>query len=234
MVTPAMAACLTSYEGGRHQPRRSLSTLASSTVASVLGVTGICAAVTLPAVVRGPTLAWGDDPISRRLAELQFTLGEGPAIDAGADGIAVFASDLDDASTARWPAFAAEAANLGVRAMFALPLQLGAIRVGALVLYRLTAGPLPSTALEDALAFADAATLIILSEEAGTPLAEGDLVDQQMIVFQATGMISVQLAVDLAEALARLRAHAYGNDQTLSEVAAEVVARRLRFDDSQR
>jgi len=50
-------------------------------------------------------------------------------------------------------------------------------------------------------------------------------------VHQATGMISVQLEVSLAEALVRLRAHAYANDRPLNEVAADVVARRLRLED---
>jgi AmiR/NasT family two-component response regulator len=49
-------------------------------------------------------------------------------------------------------------------------------------------------------------------------------------IHQATGMISVQLAIGLAEALVRLRAYAYGNDQPIETVAAEVVAHRLRFD----
>jgi hypothetical protein len=43
-------------------------------------------------------------------------------------------------------------------------------------------------------------------------------------------MISVQLGVSLAEALVRLRAHAYAEGRLIAEVAADVVARRLRFD----
>jgi hypothetical protein len=52
-------------------------------------------------------------------------------------------------------------------------------------------------------------------------------------VHQATGMISVQLGVSLAEALLRLRAHAYGQDRPVADVAADVVGRRMRFDDSE-
>ena len=48
-------------------------------------------------------------------------------------------------------------------------------------------------------------------------------------VHQATGMVSVQLGVSLAEALVRLRAHAWAEDRLLADVAADVVARRLRF-----
>ena len=50
------------------------------------------------------------------------------------------------------------------------------------------------------------------------------------MVYQATGMISVQLGVSLAEALARLRAHAFAASAAVGDVAGEVVSRRLRFD----
>jgi hypothetical protein len=44
-------------------------------------------------------------------------------------------------------------------------------------------------------------------------------------------MISVQLGVTMEEALLRLRAHAYSTERPLGEIAADVVGRRLRFDD---
>ena len=53
-------------------------------------------------------------------------------------------------------------------------------------------------------------------------------------VHQASGMISVQLNVSLAEALVRLRAHAYAQERPIAEVAADVVARRLRFEEPNR
>ncbi|WP_176985813.1 MULTISPECIES: hypothetical protein [unclassified Streptomyces] len=42
-------------------------------------------------------------------------------------------------------------------------------------------------------------------------------------------MVSVQLAVPLADALLRLRAHAYGSGRTLTDTAHDIVARRLRL-----
>jgi hypothetical protein len=44
-------------------------------------------------------------------------------------------------------------------------------------------------------------------------------------------MVSVQLGVDVREALVRLRAYAYASEQPLIEVAAQVVAGRLRLDE---
>ncbi|MGH3311543.1 MAG: ANTAR domain-containing protein [Streptomyces sp.] len=52
-------------------------------------------------------------------------------------------------------------------------------------------------------------------------------------VHQATGMVTVQLGVTAAVALVRLRDYAFAQDRRLSEVAKDVVARRLRFDGSE-
>ena len=58
-----------------------------------------------------------------------------------------------------------------------------------------------------------------------------DLQDaDQVVTHQATGMVSVQLGVTLAQAQVVLRAAAYAEGSRLSEVAREVVARQRRFD----
>ena len=49
-------------------------------------------------------------------------------------------------------------------------------------------------------------------------------------VHQAAGMVSVQLSVTVAEALVRLRARAWVDGRPLGELAADIVARRVRFD----
>ncbi|MGB0094384.1 MAG: ANTAR domain-containing protein [Solirubrobacteraceae bacterium] len=51
-------------------------------------------------------------------------------------------------------------------------------------------------------------------------------------VHQATGMISVQLGVSMDEAFVRLRAHAFAAGRSLKAVAGDVVARRLRLEES--
>ena len=56
---------------------------------------------------RGHHLMRATDEVSRRLAELQLTLGEGPSLDAFASGGPALASDLADGEAElRWPAFA--------------------------------------------------------------------------------------------------------------------------------
>jgi len=180
------------------------------------------------------------DEISRQLAELQLTLGEGPLLDASGSGGPVLASDLADAEWgARWPAFATAAGRAGAAALFAFPLVVGAIRAGVLGLYRARPGPLSDFQLGDALVFADTATMLLL--DAQDPAAGGigpgagpggqpaGLASYRAEVDQATGMLTEQLGVGVTDAFARLRAYAYVNDLQLAGVARDIVARRLRL-----
>jgi hypothetical protein len=45
-------------------------------------------------------------------------------------------------------------------------------------------------------------------------------------------MVAAQLEVTVSQALIRMRGHAFGNDRSLTDVARDVVERRLRFDDA--
>jgi hypothetical protein len=125
-----------------------------------------------------------------------------------------------------------------VHAIFAFPLQVGAVRIGVLDLYRDTPGHLTTLELADAEAFADAATVLLLYLQDhpgpdGEPTALTGPIDSRAEVHQATGMITVQLGISLTEALLRLRAHAYDSGQSVTDVAADVVGRRLHFDNSE-
>src|SRR5215212_1672329 len=82
------------------------------------------------------------DPTAELLEDLQFTLNEGACMEAAATGAPVSVPDLATGVEARrWPVFAAALAEQAeVGALFALPLQWGAINLGVLDLYRRTAG----------------------------------------------------------------------------------------------
>jgi hypothetical protein len=200
-------------------------------VARNLRVDGASVTVMSGLLAREPLFA--SDELSARLEELQFTTGEGPGTDEFRLGSPVLIADLDSAA-ARWPGFVPEAVAAGARAIFALPLQAGAIRLGVLSLYRVLPGPLPPGELADVLVFADIALQLLLdaaSGISGSPEYRPDgMSDRRAVVYQATGMISVQLGVSLEEALMRLRAHAFTSSVALGEVAGDVVSRRLRFD----
>lgn len=177
------------------------------------------------------------DRRASEMAAMQATLGEGPGIDALESGTPILLADLASAGHARrWPAFATEALRLGVRAVFSLPLALGAIRVGVLDLYHDTPRELGQDQLVDALVYADTALLLLLNALSGIATSTiGDYLDAagpvlwRAEVHQAAGMVSVQLGVSVLDALVRLRVHAHSRDQRLTDVARSVVERRLRF-----
>lgn len=168
------------------------------------------------------------------IEDLQLTLGEGPCIDAVRSGAPVLVPDLaatTDLAVDRWPTFLAGAAEAGVRAVFAFPLRIGAISVGALDLYRATPGELSRTELPAALLAADAAALAVLYLYAGQPSARAWQANDrlQLQVHQATGMVQVQLGTTTEQAFLMLRARAFADARPLAEIATDVVERRLRF-----
>jgi hypothetical protein len=174
------------------------------------------------------------DELSARLEELLFTTGEGPGAPDFRFGSPMLIPDLEPV-TGRWPGFAPAAVAAGARALFAFPLQAGAIRVGVLSLYRARPGPLTPQQLADALVFADIALQLILDSSAGINGSSGyqpldGLSDGRAEVYQATGMMSVQLGVSLEEAFVRLRAHAFAAGLPLGDVVGDVVSRKLRFN----
>lgn len=200
---------------------------------SALPVSGVGAALMTADGPSGLVLAATDER-ARQLEELQFALGEGPCVEASGGGRPVLEPDLVATGSPRWPRFGAAVLDAGVHAVFAFPLRVGAIRVGVLDLYRDTPGPLTTPDLVEALAFADAATAVVLhlqDHDAALSALTG-LIDSRAEVHQATGMITIQLGVSLAEALLRLRAHAYATGRPVSAIAADVVNRRMFFDDS--
>ncbi|MFI8933509.1 GAF and ANTAR domain-containing protein [Streptomyces sp. NPDC053474] len=186
-------------------------------------------------------LWWASDSAAARLAEAQYTLGEGPCERAFTLAEPVLVGDLTSAAeTWRWPVYAQQARSLGARAVFSLPLGAGARTLGTLDLYRDTAGGLSARELRTARIVCDAVMLAVLDLGfAGAGIgatADGEAASwleaaeaDHMEVHQAVGMVMVQLGVDSQHALDLLRARAFAEGWGVSEAAREVVARRLRF-----
>jgi len=174
------------------------------------------------------------DGVSYLIEELQYALGEGPCVDAYRQDKVVAEPDLADPAIPRWFAFSPPALGAGVRAVFGFPLRVGAVRLGALDLYRDSPGPLSGDQHADALVVAEVAARWVLEAQAGAPpgaiARELEIgADFHYIVHNAAGMVSVQQGVSVAEALIRLRAFAFSHDRLLGDVARDVVARTLRL-----
>ena len=178
------------------------------------------------------------DATAELLEDLQFTLTEGACMEAARTGSPVLVPDLrQGVEIARWPVFAAAVMERSpVRALFALPLQWGAVNLGVLDLYRLRARGLDDEQLQDALSSADTAALMMLGLRTDPDRDGFDWLDHAVAhraeVHQAVGMVSVQMDVSAPEALARVRAHAFVHNQLLIDVARDVVARRLAFTEN--
>jgi GAF domain-containing protein len=185
---------------------------------------------------------WGfavaSDPASQHLEELQFTLGEGPCIDAMATNSPVLIADVSDGAIERWPMYASAAHEYGVRSVFAFPLRTGESNLGVLDVFRDRTGRMTQEDVAQSLTFAEIARVTMLDgqDNAGADaMPEGfdEAPGYRAEVFQAQGMVMVQLGVSLGEALIRMRAYAYAEGRLLVDVARDVVNRTLHFDRDQ-
>ena len=199
----------------------------------VVGMTGAGIMLMSGDVPQGSVCTTND--VSALIEDLQYTLGQGPCVDAFRGDRAVLEPDLADPVTPRWTAFSVPAVEAGVRAVFGFPLRVGTVRLGALNLYRDQPGSLSDDQHADALVMAEVAAGWVLDMQADAP--PGTLArevergaDFHFVVQNAAGMVSVQLDVSVTEALIRLRAYAFSHDRLLGDVARDVVARTLRLD----
>jgi GAF domain/ANTAR domain len=185
------------------------------------------------------TLGSSGEP-ARMYDELQFTLGEGPCLESVALKSPILVADLADPDDTRWPIYGPALLSHQIRGVFAMPVLVAGEHIGALDLFRAKPGHLEGDRLTGAIAAA---------ELAGVPLL--DLLDDDLQaavndprsnawaelhalsraeVSQATGMLVAQLDVEPAEALVRLRAHAYATGRSSTDVARDILDRRLKLD----
>jgi hypothetical protein len=177
-----------------------------------------------------PRLLAASDEWTRQREETVELVGEGPAVQAYRTGARVLVPDLD-AERARWPGYVSVAAELGVTAVAALPVQLNGVALGSLTLYPVDQGeariPWESCFF---LATVAAQTLLVDLDavEQGWPLPE--VADPAIQV--AVGVLAVQLEVSVEEAFARLRAQAFSHGRRLAEVAHLVLEGAQRPPDA--
>jgi GAF domain/ANTAR domain len=180
-------------------------------------------------------------PPARVYDELQFTLGEGPCLESVTLRAPVLVVDLADPNEARWPAYGAAMLAHRIRGVFALPVQVAGEYVGALDLFCVQPGPLGTEQLAGAASAAELAAIPVLdlmgadlqaavSDPSSNAWAELNALSR-VEVSQATGMVMAQLDIDAAEALVRLRAHAYATNRSAIDVARDILDRRLRLED---
>jgi hypothetical protein len=201
----------------------------------VEAVRGVDAAIlTLRGAARAQEVLGASDAWAAGLAELQYTVGEGPGVEAFAAGGPVLVPDLSDEQE-RWPGFAEAALAAGAGAVFAFPLQVGAIKLGTLEFVRRRVGGLPNGALSDAALVAELATAGLLRQAGAAEKTGHAFAPRPVTSFQdvnvATGMLAAQLKIGLDDAFLRLRAHAFGQGRSVLDVARDVLERRIALDE---
>ena len=221
------------------------------TATRLAGVDGAAVAVFAPSQSR--ELVYATDAVAQQVDELQFTVGEGPCLDAYRAGAPELCPRLDDeVPMTRWPAFCNGAGELGVGAVFAYPILAPKRSFGVLELYRRTAGGLDRRQHESATLCAIAIAETLLTNwgvhvaaavdagaagdvsSAGAQVSLGSDNDfSRATVYVASGMVAVQLNVSADDGLDLLRAHAFSHNRSIAELAADIVARRVSLRDPQ-
>jgi hypothetical protein len=192
----------------------------------VIPVSGIAVSVLAPQA--GQATICSSDATAARLDEAQFDLGEGPCWDAMTGHRPVLEGDFDAVGTERWPQFAASIADRAVRGIYAFPLAIGSLDLGAIDLYSRSSRQLTEEEVADASALADVTAWQVLRRIIATePTPEW--AGSRREVHQATGMVIAQLDISADDALLLLRAHAFSSGRSVREVSADVVSRRLVF-----
>jgi transcriptional regulator with GAF, ATPase, and Fis domain len=166
---------------------------------------------------------------ARMVELLQLQHDEGPCPDSFRTGRAVIVSDIRaPEAAARWPRFAAAAAELGLAGVHSLPMRLRDQVIGTLNLFSVASGSLDPAVARAARALVDVATIGILQERA---IREGELVAGQLqaalnsrvVIEQAKGILAERLQTSPDEAFLLLRRYARNHNEALTELAGDVI-----------
>jgi transcriptional regulator with GAF, ATPase, and Fis domain len=160
---------------------------------------------------------------------LQLQHDEGPCPDSFRTGLAVIVSDIrSPEAAARWPRFAAAAAELGLAGLHSLPMRLRDQVIGTLNLFSNAAGSLDAAVARAARALVDVATIGILQERAirERELVAGQLqiaLNSRVVIEQAKGILAERLQTSPDEAFLLLRRYARNHNHALTELAGDVI-----------
>lgn len=218
-------AALEALERSNYLPER-----LSASFVEFLPVSGASVA-TLGDVLGSETLS-ATDVHAARLDEVQFDLGEGPCWDALRSARPVVEPALRSTGRGRWPAFAAAVEAEPVSSVFAFPLVVGTLKLGAVDLYSVHPIALDADATQRASTLAGVIGRHVLREALGS--SDGsDILDlnprSRRTIHQATGIVLAQLATSADDALLMIQGHAFASNRAMMEVAGEIVEGRIVF-----
>jgi hypothetical protein len=168
-----------------------------------------------------------------RLVELfEVQHSEGPCLDCFHSGHQVVNVDHDE-MRARWPGFAAQAAELGFQSAHALPMRLRDDVIGAVNLFTRASRRLSADDIAVGQAMADVATIGLLQERVGRQkdvLAEQlqMALNSRILIEQAKGVLAERSRITPTEAFVVMRSFARRQARPLTSVAAAVIDHTLQ------
>ncbi|WP_258070704.1 GAF and ANTAR domain-containing protein [Pseudoclavibacter sp. AY1F1] len=162
---------------------------------------------------------------------MQISADAGPCIQSFTEGSIVAVEDIREAPDS-WLMFKESALEHGYLAVQAVPLKLRDTTIGTLNLLRATPGEFPQPETVAARALADVATIGIIQERT---IRHADAVRQQLqsalrsrvVIEQAKGVVAYRHSITPELAFDVIRGYARANRLSLSQVAAQLVARTL-------
>jgi hypothetical protein len=199
---------------------------------AALPVTGVC--VTTLGDPFGSETVCASDAAAARLDEIQIDLGEGPCWEAMRRDRPVLEPDLQRSRTTAWPLAMHGLRETGIGGVFAFPMRVGGIDVGAVDLYTAEPNVLSPHAVRDAAALSAIVARTVLHRA----LVLADSADPEhpvsgpygrWEVHQATGMIAAMSHIGVDDALLVLRGHAWASGRPVLDVAVDVIAGALDF-----
>lgn len=179
------------------------------------------------------------DPVAATTERLQFSLAQGPCLEASTSGRTVViddTADVPDAAGRPWPVYRFEVVQrTPIRSVVCIPVRLGADGIAVLGLYsREPRHEEPADSLRDAHALAacvrdalEASARPLAGGRLGFPWLDSPAVRLRRMVWLAAGMTMVEAEFDIDDALTLLRARAYLTDRSLDDIANDVLTGRL-------
>jgi len=197
------------------------------------------AAISVMSGAVGQSTVSSSNAVAARLDELQFDLGEGPCWQAFKTRRPALSFNLRTGDNNEWPVFAeavrSDTVASDVSAIFAFPLTVGSLDIGAVDLYTTSPVDLTPQQVAGATSLAEVAAWQVLrrvlSEQDVDALGgeQSAARSSRREVHQATGMVLAQLNISAEDAALLLRAHAFASGRSVREIATDVVERRLDF-----
>jgi|GEM_PF-132760 len=181
----------------------------------------------------GSETVYAGDPQAARLDELQFDLGIGPCWDALSTARPVIEPDLRDRPQTVWPVFSEAAGADGVGSLFAFPMLVGSLRIGAVDMYARQPMTLDRVQTRQAASLADLVGRQVLRRALVQAAIDGPEepagLFSRRLIHQASGMVLAQLGISADDARLVIQGHAFSTGRSMMQVSRDVVDGVLDF-----